>query len=248
MPGNSKTTGSERATALLLPGLLCDRAIWASQLQALGDSLHCIVPDYGELDSLPAMAERVLALAPARFVLVGHSMGGRVALEVMRAAGARVRALALLDTGYEAPAAGPAADAEARQRQGLLRIALAEGMRAMGSVWLRGMVHPRRLTDAGLVESILAMVERCSPAVFAAQIRALLSRPDATGVLRSIRCPALVLCGRQDSRSPLVRHEAMAALIRGAQLAVIEECGHMSPMEQPAGVSARLSQWVAACR
>lgn len=246
MPSGNRTIASEAPTALLLPGLLCDRALWAGQLEALGERVRCLVPDYGELDSLPAMAQSVLASAPAQFVLVGHSMGGRVALEIMRTAGERVRALALLDSGYQARPASAAGEREARERQALLTIAAAEGLRAMGSVWVRDMVLPQRLADSALIESILAMVERRTLRVFAAQIRALLSRPDATDVLTAVRCPTLLMCGREDTWSPLARHEAMARLIRDSQLAVIEACGHMAPMERPAEVSAGLSQWLAA--
>ena len=245
MPSDSRTTGSEAPTAVLLPGLLCDRAVWAAQLEALSPRMHCLVPDYGELDSLRAMAHAVLAQAPARFVLIGHSMGGRVALEILRAAAPRVRAVALLDTGYQARAAAPEGDREARARQALLELAATEGLRAMGRVWVRDMVLPARLTDSALFESILAMVERCTLQKFAAQIRALLGRPDATQVLTQIRCPTLLLCGREDRWSPLARHEAMARLIRHSQLAVIGDCGHMSPLERPAEVSERLSQWLA---
>jgi len=245
MPSGNRTIGSEAPTAVLLPGLLCDRAVWAGQLTVLSQRVRCIVPEYGELDSLPAMAHAVLAQAPARFVLIAHSMGGRVALEIMRAAAARVNALALLDTGYQARAAGPDGEREARERQALLKLASSAGMRAMGSVWVRDMVLPARLTDTALIESILAMIERCTPRVLAAQIRALLTRPDATEVLTALRCPTLLLCGREDSWSPLARHEAMARLIPRSQLAVVEECGHMSPMERPAEVCARLSQWLA---
>jgi pimeloyl-ACP methyl ester carboxylesterase len=172
-------------------------------------------------------------------------MGGRVALEIMRTGAARVSALALLDTGYQARAPGPDATREARARQALLEIASSEGLRAMGRVWVRDMVAPARLADTALIESILAMVERCTVRKFAAQLRALLGRPDATDVLTAVCCPTLLLCGREDTWSPLARHEAMARLIRHSQLAVVEECGHMSPMERPAEVSARLSQWLA---
>ena len=245
MPSGNRTIASEAPTAVLLPGLLCDRAVWAGQLEALSPRVRCIVPDYGELDSLPAMAHAVLAQAPSRFVLVAHSMGGRVALEIMRSGAARVSALALLDTGYQARAPGPDAAREARGRQALLEIASSEGLRAMGRVWVRDMVPPARLADTALIESILAMVERCTVRKFAAQLRALLGRPDATDVLTAVCCPTLLLCGREDTWSPLARHEAMARLIRHSQLAVVEECGHMSPMERPAEVSARLSQWLA---
>ena len=245
MSSGSGTIASEAPPALLLPGLLCDGAVWAGQLHALGRRVRCLVPEYGELDSLPAMAQAVLAQAPPRFVLVAHSMGGRVALEVVRAAAERVRALALLDTGYQARAPGADGEREARARQVLLDLAASAGMEAIGRVWVRDMMPPARLTDAALLESILAMVARCAPQKFAAQIRALLARPDATGVLTQIRCPTLLACGREDTWSPPARHEAMARLIRPARLAVIENCGHMAPMERPAQVAALLSQWLA---
>jgi pimeloyl-ACP methyl ester carboxylesterase len=232
-------------TALLLPGLLCDRALWAGQLAGLGRQVRCVVPEYGSLDSVPAMAAAVLAQAPPHFVLVGHSLGGRVALEIMRSAAARVSALALLNTGYQPRPAGEAGDHEARERYALLERAGTAGMRAMGQVWVQRMVHPQRLADHALIEAILAMIERCTPQVFAAQIRALLNRPDATAVLPAIRCPTLLLCGHEDTWSPPARHEAMARLIRGSQLAVIAQCAHMSPMERPAQVCARLAQWLA---
>jgi pimeloyl-ACP methyl ester carboxylesterase len=244
MPSASRTIGSETATALLLPGLLCDQAVWAGQIAALSPGVRCLVAEYGEIDSLPQMAQAALALAPPRFILMGHSMGGRVALEIMRTAGARVSALALLDTGYQGRPSGAAGEAEVRARQGLVQLARSRGMRAMGEVWVQDMVLRSRLADAALIESILGMVERRTPEVLAAQIRALLARPEAADVLPRIRCPTLVVCGREDTWSPLARHEAMQRLIPASQLAVIEDCGHMAPMEQPAAVSAQLVPWL----
>ncbi len=232
---------------MLLPGLLCDAAVWAGPISLLSARLRCLVADYGALDSLPEMAQAALQLAPARFVLVGHSMGGRVALEIMRTAAARVSALALLDTGYQARAPGSRGEEEARARQALVRLAESGGMRAMGRVWVQDMVAPARLADAPFIESILAMVDRRTPKVLAAQIRALLARPEAADVLPSIRCPTLLLCGRQDTWSPLARHQAMQQLVQGSQLAVIEDCGHMAPMERPAEVGEQLRHWLAAC-
>ena len=233
-----------RGTVVFLPGLMCDRAVWEAQIARLSHQHDCLVVDYGEADSLTAMARRVLECAPGRFSLAGHSMGGRVALEVMRAAPQRVTGLALLDTGYQARPAGPVGEAEAAKRHHLLEIASSLGMRAMGREWVQGMVHPGRLTDAPLIESILAMIERRTPEVFAAQIRALLDRPSAESVLSSIRCPTRVLCGRQDGWSPLARHEAMARIIPGARLEVIEDSGHMVTLEQPEKVSAALAGWL----
>lgn len=246
MPSDSRTTSSEVPTALLLPGLLCDQAVWAGQTAVLSPGVRCLIPDYGAIDTLPGMAQAALALAPPRFILVGHSMGGRVALEIMRTAAARVRALVLLDTGYQARPPGAAGAAEASARQSLVEIARSRGMRAMGQVWVRDMVPAARLADAALVESILAMVERRTPQVLAAQIRALLARPETADLLPGIRCPTLLVCGREDTWSPLARHEAMQRLIPASQLQVIEDCGHMAPMERPPEVASLLARWLAA--
>jgi pimeloyl-ACP methyl ester carboxylesterase len=231
-------------TLLLLPGLMCDAAAWAPQVQALSKQAHCVVPEWGLLDSLTAMAEHVLATAPtATFALAGHSMGGRVALEVMRLAPARVQRLALLDTGTQPLPAGEAGEKERAGRLALLALAHTEGMRTMGRQWLRGMVHPDVLGTA-LFESVLDMLERSNPAQFAAQINALLTRPDAAAVLPTITCPTLVLCGREDYWSPPEQHAQIANGIAGATLHVIEHCGHMCTVEQPAELNRLLAQWL----
>jgi pimeloyl-ACP methyl ester carboxylesterase len=239
-----RSHGDSRPALLLLPGLNCDEDVWAGQIAALGESVTCIVPHYHDLDSIVAMAHRVLDAAPPRFALAGHSMGGRVALEVVRTAPERVSHLALLDTGYEARKAGEPGEQEARQRRHLLELARERGMRAMGTEWVRGMLHPAHLADSALMARVLAMIERHPPEEYAAQIRALLERPDAGDVLPQIRCPTLIACGREDAWSPPARHEAMAALIANSELVVIEHCGHMSTMEQPAAVTAALRRWL----
>ncbi len=234
-------------TLVLLPGLMCDRAVWEPQIAAL-EGVRCVVVDYGGADSLAAMAQRALEAAPPRFALAGHSMGGRVALEMLRGAPERITRVALFDTGYQARPEGQAGQAEASQRLGLLELARTQGMRAMGREWVQGMVHPERLWDEPLVESILEMIERKTPEIFAAQIGALLSRPSAEGVLRAIGCPTLIGCGRQDLWSPLARHEAMARLVPGARLEIIENSGHMVTMERPEQVRSALCLWLAGSR
>lgn len=229
---------------LLLPGLLCDEVNWAAQCADLADVADCRVPVYRTLGSIEAMAEHVLSVAPAgRFALAGHSMGGRVALEVLRRAPERVERLALLDTGFQGLAAGDAGDKERAGRYQLLARARTEGMRAMGRQWARGMVHPTRI-DTPVFEVILQMIARNTPAMFESQIQALLARPDATSLLSQIRCPTLLLCGRDDQWSPLARHEEMQRAIAGASLQVIERSGHMTTMEQPQAVSKALATWL----
>lgn len=240
---SDRTMSSMTDTLILLPGLVCDAAVWAPVQARLG-GLRCIVPTYGTLDSVDAMARSVLETAPeGPLAVAGHSMGGRVALEMARRAPHRISRIALLDTGYQALPPGPAGAAEQEGRLALLGLARAQGMAAMGRQWARGMVHPARL-DGTLFNEVVAMVARHTPEVFEAQIRALLARPDATAVLRGLRCPTLLLCGREDAWSPLARHQDMQALAPGSSLVVVDDCGHMSPMEQPAAVGEALRRWL----
>jgi pimeloyl-ACP methyl ester carboxylesterase len=229
------------ATRVLLPGLLCDREVWQAQIDALGP---CHVPDYGLLDSLRAMAEHVLATAPAGpLAVAGHSMGGRIAFEMLRLAPERIARLALLDTSYHPLAEGEAGEAERAGRLALLATARRDGMAAMAREWAVGMVHPSR-HGTPLFEAIVAMLARKTPEHYAAQIEALLNRPDAEPLLPTIHCPTLLLCGRDDAWSPPARHEHMQQRIAGSRLVVIEQCGHISTMEQPETVSHALAEWM----
>jgi pimeloyl-ACP methyl ester carboxylesterase len=229
---------------ILVPGFACDAALWAAQLPALGPAAECMIADHGRLDSIPAMADAVLKAAPPRFALAGHSMGARVAIEIVRRAPERVERLAILDSNYRPRPPGAAGEKERSDRLGLLELARARGMRAMAEYWAPPLVHPDRLRDRKLMGELYAMVERRTPLVLAAQMKALLDRPDATQALRGIRVPTLVLCGRDDSWSGLARHQEMAAIIPGARLVVLERCGHMSTMERPDEVNAALAAWL----
>lgn len=232
------------STLVLCPGLLCDAGMWMAQTAALATRVKCFVPDYGLRSSIHAMARAVLKEAPAgAFSLAGHSMGGRVALEVQRLAPLRVARLALLNTGTHARAPGAAGKAERSRRLAQLDTAQREGMRAMGRAWVPGIVHPDR-ADSPLFEALLQMLERSTPERFAAHIEAQLKRRDTFAQLASVRCPTLVLCGQQDTWSPLAQHQQIAAAIPGAHLEVVEHCGHMSPMERPDAVTRALRTWL----
>lgn len=229
---------------VLLPGLMCDRAVWESQIAALSDIAEFTVMDYGQLDSLVDMAELVLRTAPPAFALAGHSMGGRIAFEVYRRAPDRVMRIALMDTNYPPLASGEAGQQEVRGRQALLDIARAQGIRPMSLKWLEGMIPPYRQKDEPLVESIVQMFERKTADDFARQMKALINRPDATPVLRQIRCPALLLTGEHDNWSPPSAHERMSAAIPGSKLVLVPQCGHMSTMERPEEVSRAMREWL----
>lgn len=231
-------------TLMLLPGLNCDAAVWAPQVAALKGQARCVIPAWGLKDSLTVMAQQVLDEAPTeRFSVAGHSMGGRVALEIMRLAPQRVERLALLSTGTNPLAVGEAGEKEKAGRMALLKIAREQGMRTMAQEWAKGMVHPDRI-GGPIFEQVLDMFDRGSAAQYAAQINALLNRPNAASLLPGIQCPTLVLTGREDSWSGPAQHEAMASAIPGARLVIIEHSGHMCTMEQPQMVNAALADWL----
>jgi pimeloyl-ACP methyl ester carboxylesterase len=231
---------------ILLPGFLCDETVWQDQLSALTPMCDCLVPDYGHLDSLSAMAGAVLDQAPSGFAVAGHSMGGRIALEIVRQAPHRVTHIALLDTGCHARPGDEAGAEEERGRRSLLAIAREQGMRAMAAHWIPPMIHPDRRSDSALVERVVQMIERKTPEIFEAQMNALLSRPEAGDLLPRIACPALILTGSHDAWSPPVRHEEMAAAIPNSTLVIVPDCGHMSTMECPDAITKAIQDWLGA--
>ena len=230
---------------VFLPGLICDQAVWLSQIDAFSEKgISCQVIDYGSANSLSHMAEIAIEQAPEKFILIGHSMGGRVAMEVARQAPEKISHIVLMDTGYLPLAEGDAGEKEIAGRQALIDTAAKQGMRAMGNVWMQGMVHPERLDDAALCNKILDMIERKTVEQFEAQQTALIQRPDATDVLRYLDCTTLFICGTEDAWSPLERHYDMAKLVPDSQVVAIEQSGHMSTMEQPQAVNEVLLNWL----
>jgi len=222
---------------LLLPGLMCDERMFAAQLRAFPQAIG--IRGYGLVDSLQEMARRVLAEAPDRFALLGHSMGARVALEVVRLAPERVERLALLSTGVHLPR-----DGEAEKRYALRDIGRSDGMAALVDTWLPPMFAPENATNEALVAPLRTMCIDSGLPVFEAQIAALLRRPEVESLLPTITCPTLVAVGRHDQWSPPEQHEAIAAQIRGSRFVVIEGAGHMLPAEAPDALNTEIADWL----
>ena len=223
----------------LLPGLICDETIWAAQVAALSELTTVSVPDYGNARSLEEMTRRVLNSAPEKISLAGHSMGGRVALEVFRMAPDRVERLALLDTGVH-----PLQPGETEKRMALLDLGRREGMEALVDSWLMPMVRPDRRTDDELMTRLRQMCVSAGLERFENQINALINRPDARPLLANIDCPTLVATGREDVWSPVAQHEEIAKEIRDSEIVVFENAGHMAPAETPEEVTEALRRWL----
>jgi pimeloyl-ACP methyl ester carboxylesterase len=233
---------SSETGLVLVPGLLCDALLWRDQIEALGGQTRCWVADHTRSDTIAGVAADVLHDAPfERFALAGLSMGGYVALEVVRQAAQRVARLALLDTSARADT-----PEQLRKREGLIALARRGRFVGVTQALLPLYVHRDRLGDEKLVDTVKKMARNIGHDAFIRQERAIMSRPDSRPLLTTIACPALVLCGRQDAIAPVDRHEEMANGIPGATLRVIEECGHLSTLERPAEVGDALKGWLSA--
>jgi pimeloyl-ACP methyl ester carboxylesterase len=228
-----------RPTLLLLPGLLNTRLLFERQIADLADLVDIVVPELYQHDSLAAMAEAALALAPPTFALGGFSMGGYVSFEIMRRAADRVERLALIDT----QATPDTPDAIARRRGFIQQTHLGRFHGVQPSL-LPTIVHPARIKDASVVQPILEMAKEVGADGFVREQTAIMARPDSRPLLVEIDVPTVVIVGRQDQATPLPRSQEMAADIANARLVVIEECGHMSPLEKPDEVSEALRRWL----
>jgi pimeloyl-ACP methyl ester carboxylesterase len=224
---------------VLVPGLACDATIWRHQVAALGNGRSITVANHGEAASLAEMAEQVLDTVPARFALAGHSMGARVALEIVDRAPERVTRLALLDTGVH-----PVRPGEAAARNDLLDFGRAFGMPAMIDRWLPPMVHPDRINDAAIMAPLRAMAIGLGFETFERQVGALLGRRDATPILAKLHCPVLVGVGSHDSWSTPEQHRSFVRNIAHATLVVFDQAGHMAPFERPELVNAAMAYWL----
>jgi len=231
---------ADRQALVLAAGLLCDEEVWQPVAERLADVADVTIVAFAGCASLGAMAGRLLAAAPPRFALAGHSMGGRVALEAFAQAPERVTRMALLNTGVHRPGAG-----EPASRRHLARLGEEEGMHAVVREWLPPMVGARASMDDALMARMAAMVERMAPEDFSAQQEAMLARPDAETPLSALTIPTLLLSSTEDGWSPPAQHEAMLARAPEAMLEIVEGAGHMSPMERPDAVADALRRWLA---
>ncbi|WP_421709889.1 alpha/beta fold hydrolase [Algihabitans sp.] len=230
---------SEKPVLALLPGLLCDASLWRPQVGALADLVAPWVADLTRDDSIAAMAERCLDQLPPRFALAGLSMGGYVALEILRAAPERVTRLALLAT--RATADTP----EDRQRRSdLLALADRGQFKGVTRQLLPRLIHPERLEEEALTSVIFAMAESVGRAGFVRQQTAILDRADMRSLLPAIRCPTLVVVGRQDALTPPAMAMELAAGIPEARLEMLDTCGHLVTLERPAETNAALRRWL----
>ena len=225
---------------ILLPGLVNDSRLWQHQASGLADIAHVSVGDLTKGHTIAEMAADVLASAPAqKFALAGLSMGGYVALEIMRQAPERILALALLDTS-----ARPDTIIALDKRSEAIELA-ESNYHAVIEALIPKQLHPKQMDDAELVSMITDMAISLGNKTFIRQQLAIAGRIDSIPSLALINCPTLILCGRDDAITPIGLHQEMIAKIANSGLIIVDNCGHLSALEQPTRVNEALTQWLA---
>ena len=231
---------THRPTLLLLPGLLCDARLWRDQAAALAAIADPVVADLTQDDRVEAMAARALAEVHGPFALAGLSMGGYVALEILRQAPERVTRLCLLDTSARADT-----EEQSRRRRGLISLSRSGQFRGVTPRLLPQLIHPSRL-DGPLAAEVMEMAERVGKEAFLRQQEAIMHRPDSRPDLARIAVPTLVGVGAEDALTPPALAAEMAALIPGARLRHFADAGHLPTMETPEAVTAAMAAWLTA--
>lgn len=231
---------NDKPTLILLPGLLCDDALWAHQVEHLADIADVRVADLTREDNMPDLARHVLVRAPERFALAGLSMGGYVAQEILRQAPERVERLALVDTNARADT-----PEQSERRRALMGEAEAGDFKGVTPKLLPNLVHPDHVDVPHIRDTVLAMAERVGKDAFLRQQTAIMHRIAGHEVLASVNCPSLVLCGEDDAMTPPAVHEEMAEALGGpVEMKTIPDCGHLSPLEKPEHATEALAAWL----
>jgi pimeloyl-ACP methyl ester carboxylesterase len=226
-------------TLVLIPGLACTSRLFEPQVAALGSERTILIADHTQDDSIPAIAARILREAPKRCAVAGLSMGGYIALEVLRQAPERVARLALLDTS-----ARPDSVEASQDRERLIALAQAGRFEDIHSkLWPR-LVHPDHQADQDLQEVVFGMMRETGAEAYIRQQRAIMARIDSRPNLPGIEVPTLVLVGEGDAITPPEVAREMAEMIEWASLVVVPESGHLSTLEQPERVTQALRLWL----
>ncbi len=226
-------------TLVLMPGLISDEFVWKS----VAEAAEPYMPIYNALPTqsatIPEMAKSILDAVDGDLIAVGHSLGGRIAMEIAHQAPERVKGLVLANTGHH-----PLKEGEEVKREAMIDLGNQDMMK-LTEVWLPGMLDEARTGDEKLVGELTAMVMRAGADVHERQIRALMARPDAGAYLKDITCPVLLVAARQDKWSPIAQHEEIASQLGGkSEMAIVDNAGHFAPVEQPEAVATATVDWL----
>lgn len=224
---------------IMIPGTLCDANLFKHQLEGLKDLAACQVGDISSADDLGKVASNIIEKIEGNFSILGLSYGGIIAFEMWRQAPQRIKRLILLNTNHKEPSE----TTRANQQRFLGMSALGEFREITTDFLKDAMLHPDHAENAELRKTILTMALNTGRDNFFKQIKAQLNRPDSTSDLPNIKCPTLVITGKQDKVCTPKIHQEIARLIPNSSLKLIEKCGHLSTLEQPEKVNQIIRKW-----
>lgn len=238
------TMTDKKPKLVMIPGLICDHRLFSRQIEALHNQLEITVVDHARDLSLSEMANEILDSVDGDFYLLGLSMGGYIGFEVLRQAKlrgeqGRIKKLVLCSTSARLDEP----EMEQRRRD-FVALAKKGKFKGMSPILMRTFIHPSKIDNKTIIQTIYDMTESTGVEGFIFETNMILKRPDSRPSLSQINCPTLVICGRDDQRTPLLLSEEMANLIPNAKLEVIEHCGHLPPLEQPDVVTNKLRDFL----
>ena len=224
---------------VLVPGLACSPRIYEPQIPSLWRQGAVFVANHARGGDMAAIARRILAEAPLRFALAGHSMGGYIIFEMFRQAPERISRLAFLNTS-----ARPEAPEVTEKRRVMIQEVKQGGYRAVMDRLFANFVHPALARDEHLHRIVLDMADDVGPDAFVWQLEAITGRIDSRPTLATIKCPTLVLTSDTDNMMPPDASSEIASAIPGAKLVTIQDCGHLTQLEKPQAVTDALLDWL----
>lgn len=224
---------------IMIPGTLCDSTLFQHQLERLKSVAECYVASNTSSDSLEEIAKNILNKYQGKLTILGLSYGGIIAFEIVRQAPERISKLILLNTTHKVPS-----------EQGKITFQKFIGMAFLGEFHkitkdylLDAMLHPENAKNQALRDAVVNMSINVGVDGFYNQVKAQLNRPDSTKDLANIKCPTLIIVGKEDIVCPLALHEEMNKSIPNSTLKIIENCGHLSTLEQPKKVNNTIINW-----
>jgi pimeloyl-ACP methyl ester carboxylesterase len=224
---------------IMIPGTLCDESLFKYQIKDFTAIADCYVARNCNSTSLKQVAENILNTYSGDLSIMGLSYGGIIAFELLRQAPNRIKKLILLNTNYKKTSE----QTKINQQRFVGMAYLGEFKEITTTILIDTMLHPKNAQKQELRDTILNMAINVGIDGFFNQVKAQLGRPDSTNDLKKIKCPTLIITGREDRICPLLLHEEMAEAIPNSTLKVIEECGHLSTLEQPHLVNKEIIDW-----
>lgn len=224
---------------VFIPSQLLTAELWAPQIAAFKGKADCMVANNSGADTIAGIAKGVLAAAPKSFSLCVHGMGGFVAFEIMRQEPARVEKLILFSTLASADT-----PAQTARRMGYLKLVEAGEFAKVVDERIPMMIPAERRGEAALVNLVRKMAADTGAEAFLRQQKAIMARIDSRPSLENIKAPTLLVFGRYDGISSLDHQQEMLTLIKNARLEIVEDAGHLVPIERPEKASALIGNWV----